>query len=192
MNAYIILNSGNDTDTIAFLAWKTSESKTHYSKVDLSPWENLIDSGSYDYNNLKRGLWIEYPIDTSIMNSKYNIRNDSLNSKIYKPTLSKMIGNYFHGKKNGRWEIYGKAFDSWELEKTIEYKDGVKNGVEITYSPWSTDTIMKTIYENNNPIEFRQYDPPNKIKFVLRTKGEKCLKYDYDSNGKIIKITEVE
>jgi len=91
----MIMQSEEQIDTI--IKYKLSEQKLHYYKADLSPWKCLKDSGSYNLQNEKHGYWIEYPIDTTILNSKSNVKIKSSISEVYKPDIIKYEGVYING-----------------------------------------------------------------------------------------------
>ncbi len=193
-SAVVTLDSGEKIDTVAIL--NLDEYKNYYSKVNLSSWTNLQDSGSYDDNGFKNGHWIEYPIDTTLMDSESNIRNDSLKSEVYKPELIKITGNYINGEKDGNWKTYvpfGPEKNAWwKLQVSSEFKNGKKNGSELTYTLWANDTLTYTIYEMDIPIEYKTYDPPNYLKTVIKIEKDKCVQYNFDENGEIINKRIIE
>ena len=145
----ITLNDGEKIDTIVHS--NMDNYKTFYSTVDLSMWENLVDSGFVDENGLKQGDWVEYPIDTSILSKDYNLRNDPEKQEIYKPELEMLKGQYINNEKNGVWEYYtgtgsGK-FVFWTLGVETEYENDKKHGVEVRLMPFSKDTLMYIEYK---------------------------------------------
>lgn len=178
-------NRQNDSIVISY--YDLTGLKTYYSKVDLSPWIALKDSGVY-LDNLKDGLWIEYPIDTSIMESNTNIRNDSIKSYIYKPDINKQTGLYKSGKKDGRWSFYfqSKALNGWFLDKVVDYKNGLKDGLEVKYMPWGIDTAMLVKYVLDEPIELTTYYAGGKIRSIVKQIDNKTVQIDFDENGLII------
>jgi hypothetical protein len=164
--------------------------KTYYSKADLTPWVTLKDSGAYN-NGLKIGLWIEYPIDTSILISDNNIRNDTARSKVLKPKIAKELGMYFEGKRYGIWTIftYDKVFkrneSTWELHKTIEYRNGLKEDKEIMYFPWGEPMSIITNKENT-AIGLVSYFAGGQIQKVIKKRGSKTITISFDEKGKKI------
>jgi hypothetical protein len=187
----ITVDSGNVTDIIVSL--NADEYKTYYSSVDLSPWKNLKDSGSFNINGLKEGCWIEFPIDTSIFESKNNICDDSLKAKVYKPDLYKLMGNYKNGKREGRWSYLEKnVFEAWIIDEVIDYKSGLKHGYQIKLDPFVQDTIMIVNFRHDIPIEVKTYRAKNQLETVVKQVGEKCVRYTYDERGEIIKTEDLE
>ena len=154
-SALIIMQSEKQIDTIS--KFRLPEIKLHYYQADLSPWKCLKDSGSYNLQNEKHGYWIEYPIDTTILNSKSNVKIKSSISEVFKPEIIKYEGVYINGKKNGLWKKYSASIRTkpffWSLDRTSEYQNNMKNGEEIWFEPFSKDTMMMFIYRNNEPIK---------------------------------------
>jgi antitoxin component YwqK of YwqJK toxin-antitoxin module len=152
--------------------------KTYYASVDLSDWENLSDSGKVDNNGLKQGKWIEYPIDTTILKNENNIRNHPDKKEVYEPELVKAKGTYLNDKKTGKWKFYiGKnhgLFTTWQLDKSIEYKNGKKHGAEIHYNPYSKDTLIYREYKKDrlNGIS-KVYDFNGNLKMIAEMKNGK-------------------
>ncbi|MCU4158360.1 hypothetical protein J1N10_20480 [Carboxylicivirga sp. A043] len=182
----VIFDDGKEIDTIT---WEINSYKTYYSSVDLSPWSTLKDSGIYDNKGMKTDFWIEYPIDTTIMFSANNIRTDSLKSKVYNPKLVKLTGKYSDGKRYGTWNTYSYSnyIDSkWILDATTNYKDGLKNGMEISFYPWTKDTFMIVIYENEEPIELKEFYTGNRVKQIIKTENGKSVHYQYNDKGEIL------
>lgn len=153
--AVIVLETDSEKDTISII--KISETKTHYSKADLTPWTILKDSGEYNEQNYKYGFWKEYPIDTLILYSEKNIRKLSAISEVYEPEIIRHERNYKNGNKVGVWKEYNANIRMepffWNLNKTCEYADNMKNGKEVWFEPFSTDTMMIFIYKNDEPIK---------------------------------------
>ncbi|MBN1186258.1 MAG: hypothetical protein JXB49_28530 [Bacteroidales bacterium] len=179
------------SDSIIIFVYDLTNMKTYYSSVDISPWETLKDSGAFNANGFKDGLWIEYPIDSSLLFSTINIRNDSNRSEVLKPDIIKEIGSYSAGKREGIWTIYtyDKVFRrkerTWELYKTIEYKDGVKEGKEIMYFPWGEPMTVITNIENA-PIGLTSYYAGGKVQKVIKKRGKKAITISFDEKGKRI------
>jgi hypothetical protein len=179
------------SDTNIIFVYDFTNMKTYYSSVDISPWETLEDSGSFNAYGFKDGLWIEYPIDSSLLFSTFNIRNDSNRSDVLKPDIIKEIGSYSTGKREGIWTIYtyNKVFrrkeKTWELHNTIEYKNGVKEGKEIMYFPWGEPM---TIIENtgNTPIGLTSYYPGGRIQKIIKKRGKKAITISFDEKGEKI------
>jgi antitoxin component YwqK of YwqJK toxin-antitoxin module len=179
------------SDTSIIFVYDLTDMKTFYSKVDISPWETLKDSGAYNAFGLKDGLWVEYPIDSSLLFSNYNIRNDSNRSDVLKPDIIKEIGSYSLGRREGIWTVYtyNKVFRgnerTWELYKTIEYKNDVKEGKEIMYFPWGEPmTIITNL--RNTPIGLTSYFPGGRIQKVIKSRGKKAITISFDEKGKRI------
>ena len=151
----IILTSGDKIDTIS--QFKLSETKSHYYKADLSPWTVLKDSGAFNGQNEKVGFWKEYPIDTTILNHKDNIKELSTLSETYKPHIVKLEGKYLNGQRDGIWRKYSASLRTqpyfWVLDKTSEYEKNKKNGKEVFFKPFSNDTMMIFIYKDDEPIK---------------------------------------
>jgi hypothetical protein len=151
----ITLGNGNRVDTISKI--KVSDFKTHFYKSDLTPWIVLKDSGCYNEQKVKNGFWREYPIDTTALMSKSNIREKSTLSKIFMPDIIRLEGLYLNGKKEGVWLRYSASIRTkpyfWNLVSTSEYKDNLKNGKEVLFEPFSNDTMMIIIYKNDVPIK---------------------------------------
>jgi len=154
-SAVIILETDSHKDTISII--KISNTKTNYYKADLTPWKVLKDSGKYNGQKEKTGFWKEYPIDTLILSSENNIRKQTSISEIYKPKIIRREGNYINGKKDGQWKEYTASIRKnpffWELGKMSEYRNDLKNGKEIWFEPFSKDTMMIFIYEDNEPVK---------------------------------------
>ncbi len=157
-SAFIILDYGDKVDTIS--KFKISDFETHFYKADLTPWNALKDSGAYNEQNEKNGYWKEYPIDTSAVTYDKNVRQKSTKSELYNPPIVRTEGHYQNGAKDGIWYRYTANIRTkpyfWNLESITEYTDDVKNGKEILFEPFSTDTLMIIIYKNNEPIEVKQ------------------------------------
>jgi len=151
----IILISGDKIDTIS--QFKVSETQTHYYKADLSPWTVLKDSGAFNGQHEKVGFWKEYPIDTTALNSKDNVKEQTSLSEIYKPNIVKHEGKYINGQRDGIWKKYSANLGTqpyfWNLDVTSEYEKNKKNGKEVFFEPFSTDTMMIFIYKDDEPIK---------------------------------------
>jgi len=179
------------SDTTIIFVYDFTNMKTYYSSVDISPWETLKDSGAFNAYGFKDGLWIEYPIDSSLLFSTFNIRNDSTRSDTLKPDIIKEIGSYSAGKREGIWTFYtyNKVFSrkerTWELYKTIEYKNGLKEGKEIMYFPWGEPmTIIINI--RNAPIGLTSYYAGGRVQKEIKKRGKKAITIIYDEKGKKI------
>ncbi len=179
------------SDTNIIFVYDYTNMKTYYSSVDISPWKTLKDSGAFNAYGFKDGLWIEYPIDSSLLFSTFNIRNDSNRSDVLKPDIIKEIGSYSAGKREGIWTIYtydkvfGRNERAWELHETIEYKNGVKEGKEIMYFPWGEPmTIITNV--KNVPIGLRSYYVGGRVQKVIKKRGKKAVTISFDEKGKRI------
>ena len=154
-SAFIILKTESNIDTIS--KFEISKSKTHFYKADLTPWEILKDSGMFNTQNEKIGFWKEFPIDTTIIDSDDNIKVQTSNSKIFEPEIIRLEGNYINGKKDGLWKEYIASIRSkpffWNLNKTSEFQNNMKNGKEVWFEPFSKDTMMIFLYKNDEPIK---------------------------------------
>ena len=154
-SAVILLKTESHVDTIS--KFEISKAKTHYYKADLTPWENLKDNGKFDSQHEKIGFWKEYPIDTTIIHSANNIKEQTSVSKIFAPDIIRREGNYINGKKGGLWKEYVASIHSkpffWNLNKTNEYQDNKKNGKEVWFEPFSKDTMMIFLYKDDEPIK---------------------------------------
>ncbi|WP_319480973.1 hypothetical protein [uncultured Draconibacterium sp.] len=154
-SAFIILKSESNIDTIS--KFEISKSKTHFYKADLTPWKILKDSGMFNAQNEKIGFWKEFPIDTTIIDSDDNIKVQNPNSKIFEPKIIRLEGNYKNGKKDGLWKEYIASIRSkpffWDLNKTSEFENNLKNGREVWFEPFSKDTMMIFLYKNDEPIK---------------------------------------
>ncbi len=150
----MILKTNEKTDTIA--SFQPTDSALFFNSIDLTPWLNLKDSGTYNENKLKEGLWIEFPIDTSNVKIVKNLKAN----KIFEPEIVKWKGNYSSGTREGVWIIYSASLREkpyfWSKTRTTEYKNGVKNGVEVYFEPFSENILMKVIYLNGEPIEMKK------------------------------------
>lgn len=148
----IILTSGDDT-----ISQFNVPETLHYYKADLSPWTVLKDSGAFNAQHEKIGFWKEYPIDTTVLNSKSNIKERSSLSEIYNPGIVRLEGNYINGQREGLWKKYSAGLRTepyfWNLDKMSEYEKNKKNGKEIFFEPYSTDTMMIFIYKDSEPIK---------------------------------------
>lgn len=151
----IILTSGDKIDTIS--KFNISETQTHYYKADLSPWTVLKDSGAFNGQHEKVGIWKEYPIDTTALNSKDNVKEQSSLSEIYRPNIVKLEGKYINGQRDGIWKKYSANLRTqpyfWNLDVTSEYEKNQKNGKEVFFEPFTNDTMMVFIYKDNEPIK---------------------------------------
>jgi len=154
-SVFIIIQTEERIDTVSKA--KLSEIELHYYEADLSPWKCLKDSGSLNLQNEKHGNWIEYPIDTTILSSKSNVKTQSSIYKVFEPEIVKYKGEYINGKKSGLWKRYNAGIRTkpffWSLDRTNEYQNNMKNGKEIWFEPFSKDTMMMFIYRDNEPIK---------------------------------------
>lgn len=93
-------------------------------------------------------------------------------------------------KKEGRWAHYfrSRALNSWFIDKVIDYKNGLKDGLEIKFMPYGTDTAMLVKYVLDQPIELYTYYAGGKIKSIIKQIGKETIQITYDENG--IKIDE--
>ena len=98
------------------------------------------------------------------------------------PTSRKSEGNYFKGRKEGEWLFYDK---DGKLESKENYKDGILDGLKITYYCEHCAEICKDsgtkeeFYKNGKVIELCEYDCSrdicNKGKYINGIKEGKWI-----------------
>ncbi len=84
-----------------------------------------------DENGFKQGTWQEDDREEGkavfSITKKYNYKNDTLHGYYLeyktKSADTLIFGNYFHGKKQGKWKYWAK--DKNEIEKIEIYEDGI-------------------------------------------------------------------
>jgi antitoxin component YwqK of YwqJK toxin-antitoxin module len=175
----------------------------------------LKDSGSYDANHQKAGLWVEYFCDSLNMLAT-TISNDK-DRNIYPPygvVLFKQTGRYVGGMREGKWITY-KSYNSytpikWDLQETgiitgnkydgpwkyyytsgkvaieTSYKDNVENGIHKNYYP---NGILSDVigYTNGVPDSIKHFNKSGILidEFKLIKGIPEGEALHYYSNGKL-------
>jgi hypothetical protein len=130
-----------------------------------------IDSGSFNINNQKEGQWIEYSID-----SMYSI-------------IIKSTGIYHTNRKMGLWLEYSNLCannsNSWQINRTTEYKKGRIHGFCYIFGDSPDDTAIIVHYRNDRVIELTEKLLNEKRKRKRIYKQIWIEKY-YDMNGTLL------
>jgi len=151
---------------------KTIESELNRNRDSINSKLILpIDSGSFNTNNLKEGQWIEYSID-----SMYSI-------------ILKSTGIYHTNRKMGLWLGYSNLCannsNSWQINRTTEYKKGRMHGFCYIFGDSPDDTAVIVHYRKGRVTELTEKFLNEKIKrkrFYMQTWIEK----HYDMNGNLL------
>jgi antitoxin component YwqK of YwqJK toxin-antitoxin module len=121
------------------------------------------DSGQFDKNGVKTGLWTEYKLLIDSADNLIPVTVQGIDFKFElefaKPTtLQKAEGTYEQGIVNGEWNWFEADYDrnklAWRLSRKTKFKKGMKNGPEIEFGVFG-EIQRKAKYTNDrlNGIE---------------------------------------
>lgn len=167
-----------------------------------------ITEGKYYHNGIPlNGIYkVKFSKPNDHFSEIANYTNGIKNGNAQKLRFNKLEeeGNYINNKKEGIWKEY--LYSTKSLEKISNYKNGIKEGLEIVFGPFSyTDSLFyingvqdgiqirnekykgrtETVYQNGTIISSESHDKDGNLKerCVYRG-GKRCANYVRGYKGK--------